>query len=112
MVSTTTLVALGDDAVGLKIAISRDRRPRPHVRLAALHRAVGEHVGATVGPEPRDDEAAGVRRRGRRHRRIDSHHDAMHGRRGAHPMLVDPVAPPQRAAHLVDQLAVQLPPAE
>ena len=103
-----TLVDLGDDAVGLEVVVGGDSRPRPGRGVAALQGTVGEHVGAFVGAEPSDDDAAGVGVGGGGNGRVDGDDDARHvlGRRfGA--QVDDPFALPKRVGAFGNHFAVE-----
>ena len=55
------LVDLGDDVVGLEVAVCGDDGTGPHLRLAALHGAIGHDVAAAILANTRNDNAASVR---------------------------------------------------
>ena len=68
-----------------------------------------QHVDAIVEAKARDHDAGGVRPRGVRDGRVDRHHDALEIRRVAldDPVPVEPLALPQGAGRVVQQLAVE-----
>ena len=103
------LIDFGHDAVRLDAAIGADGTARAHSsgsRRCTV--AVGEHIGAPVGAEPADDDAAGVGVRPARHRRVDRDHHAASSRRVRHACALDQLARPERVGTVLDQLAIEL----
>ncbi len=102
------LVDFCDDAIGVVVAIGSDRGTRPIVRDAAFDRAIGDDVGAAIRPEPRNDDAAGVRIGVGRDGWVERDDDAAELGRFGDARVIDPGAAPERAKRFLDEFALEL----